>query len=32
MPSVTDYIGAVTGAVGMVAGIYSLVRTHKIVA
>ena len=30
MPSVTDYIGAVTGAVGMVAGIYSLVRTHKI--
>ncbi|KVR68554.1 hypothetical protein WK24_12975 [Burkholderia vietnamiensis] len=30
MPSVTDYIGAVTGVVGMVAGIYSLVRTHKI--
>lgn len=30
MPSVTDYIGTVTGAVGMVVGIYSLIRTHKI--
>lgn len=26
----TDYIGAITGVVGAVAGIYSLVRTHKI--
>ncbi|HFT8007801.1 TPA: hypothetical protein ACU9T0_000917 [Burkholderia cenocepacia] len=26
----TDYIGAATGVVGMIAGIYSLVRTHKI--
>ncbi|MCO2636803.1 hypothetical protein FA314_32500 [Pseudomonas aeruginosa] len=30
MSNVTDYIGAATGVVGMVAGIYSLIRTHKI--
>ncbi|VWC27128.1 hypothetical protein BLA6993_06203 [Burkholderia lata] len=30
MSNVTDYLGAATGVVGMVAGIYSLVRTHKI--